>query len=251
MGDTATAFVQLRIHGRLYPPSGPVKIRVPKGRVYPSDMVPAAGELADIVVSAAVDQVTAQGKKISCRAGCGACCRQLVPLAEPEVYHLRGVVEQMAAERRAEIMRRFSEAQEQLQAAGMLDRLLQSREMGSRERHELGLRYFQLGIACPFLENESCSIYSVRPVECREYLVTSPPEHCGNPSKETVDCVRLEARVSQIIGRLADADRAAGPRWVPLILAMRRSASDEVPQRPRLGHVMLEQLVRGVAGAGK
>ena len=39
----------------------------------------------------------------------------------------------------------------------------------------LGREYFQLGIPCPFLEEESCSIYHDRPITCREYLVTSPP----------------------------------------------------------------------------
>ncbi len=42
-------------------------------------------------------------------------------------------------------------------------------------------RYFHLGIACPFLEDESCSIHADRPISCREYLVTSPAVNCADP----------------------------------------------------------------------
>jgi hypothetical protein len=36
-----------------------------------------------LIVSRSEAAATSQGKSVSCGAGCGACCRQLVPLSEP------------------------------------------------------------------------------------------------------------------------------------------------------------------------
>ena len=50
-------------------------------------------------------------------------------------------------------------------------------------------RYFAAGIPCPFLEEERCGVYDERPVVCREYAVTSPPELCERlePGLEAVE----------------------------------------------------------------
>ena len=50
--------------------------------------------------------VAARGEAISCKAGCGACCRQLVPVSETEAHHLRDVVEAMPEPRRAAVTAR-------------------------------------------------------------------------------------------------------------------------------------------------
>ena len=54
------------------------------------------------------------------------------------------------------------------------------------EQRELNLEYWALKIACPFLENESCSIYKDRPIACREYLVVTDPKHCAEARPENV-----------------------------------------------------------------
>jgi hypothetical protein len=77
-----------------------------------------------------------------------------------------------------------------------------------------------LGIPCPFLEEESCSIHPDRPIPCREYLVTSPAVECARPTAETVHCVPLPMKVSRAALRLEEP--GLGERvvpWVPLTLA--------------------------------
>lgn len=43
-------------------------------------------------------------------------------------------------------------------------------------------------IACPFLINESCSIYEVRQITCRTHIIESSPEECNrNILRETLE----------------------------------------------------------------
>jgi hypothetical protein len=79
------------------------------------------------------------------------------------------------------------------------------------------MQYFNLGIPCPFLEEESCSIYHDRPIACREYLVTSPAGNCAQPSPDTVKLIPLPFRIWTALARVDDESRRAP--WVPLILA--------------------------------
>ena len=62
---------------------------VPAKPVKPMRMLPIFQAMASSFVDTSIEEIEAQGKKISCKAGCGACCRQAVPLAEIEAYQNR------------------------------------------------------------------------------------------------------------------------------------------------------------------
>ena len=47
------------------------------------------------VVGVAVEDAVAEGETISCKKGCGACCRQLVPISQVEARRIRDLVEAM------------------------------------------------------------------------------------------------------------------------------------------------------------
>ena len=132
-------------------------------------------DAGDLVMGRPVKTAEKSGKSISCKAGCGACCRQLVPITPTEAYNLRDLIESLPEPRRSDIRARFAEARRKLDEAGLLEKLLHPETVGD-ELRAVGMEYFRLGIACPFLEAESCSIYPDRPIACREYLVTSPAE---------------------------------------------------------------------------
>ncbi|MFN7926596.1 MAG: YkgJ family cysteine cluster protein [Blastocatellia bacterium] len=208
-----------------------LEVTVPTVPVRPAKMLPVFQQLTNTVVSVGMQQAEAAGAQISCTKGCGACCRQLVPIAESEAYLLQSLVNEMPGPRRANVRARFAAAKVKLQAAGLLDRILFPGELSVEARRELGLDYFQQGIACPFLEEESCSIHPDRPLACREYLVTSPAANCAQPLAETVHCVAVPGSVAQIIRTLA-ATRAVN--WLPLIVAIDWAAEhpDESPARP-------------------
>ncbi len=178
-------------------------ITVPSTPVPAADVVPALQGLVNAVVEAAE-----MGKAISCRKGCGACCRQLVPVSRTEGERLLQLVEAMPDERRETLKARFAAAEAAIEAAGL-------KERQGRSDRELSTAYFALGVPCPFLEDESCSIHPERPLVCREYLVTSPAELCAGPKQEGVTPVAVP-KVSMAARGLQDEK----DDWVPLAMLM-------------------------------
>jgi Fe-S-cluster containining protein len=190
-------------------------------------LLPALQATADAFVSHAAGQSVAAGKPISCTAGCGACCRQLVPIAPSEARQVAALVEDLPEPRRTEVKARFAEARRRLEDAKLLRPLEETASWSAAERVEKGLAYFRLGVPCPFLENESCSIYENRPIACREYLVTSPPEFCAAPTPDSVDTVPLPTRVwAAVAWEEAGGGDFRAVTWVPLILAPDWSAAN-------------------------
>jgi Fe-S-cluster containining protein len=178
-------------------------ITVPNAAVPAAEIVPALQGLVNAVVEAAE-----MGKAISCRKGCGACCRQLVPVSRTEGERLLQLVEAMPAERRETLLARFAAAEAAIEAAGLKDRQ-------GRSDRELSTTYFALGVPCPFLEDESCSIHSERPLVCREYLVTSPAALCAGPKQEGVTPVAVPKVSIAARGLQEENDE-----WFPLALLM-------------------------------
>jgi Fe-S-cluster containining protein len=193
--------------------------------------------LTDQVVSIGSQSVESAGKGVSCRAGCGACCRQLVPIAEVEARQLCDLVQAMPEPRRTTILERFASARDRLREAGHLERLLHPESFPSSAVKDYGLEYFQLGIACPFLEAESCSIHPDRPLVCREYLVTSPAENCAAPWTSHIEKVGLPFSVSEALVECSDlptADADSRP-WVPLITLLDWVAAHPDTEQPMPG----------------
>ncbi len=211
------------------------RVSVPSGPTRPAALLPVARSLSDAIVASTTDALSAAGETVSCRAGCGACCRNLIAISEVEARRLREVVEGLPAERRAAVLSRFGEARQRLARAGLLGALESPERMAVEEHEELSSRYFEERIACPFLEDESCSVYAERPVTCREHLVVSPPEHCALPASEDVRRVRLPVAVFNALARWEAApSELVEERWVPLVLALdwARAHPDDAPPRP-------------------
>jgi Fe-S-cluster containining protein len=215
---------------------------VPKEPIAPERMLPLFFLFADAVVGSAAKSVEQSGENISCKKGCGACCRQLVPISETEARWIHDIIERLPSGRRTEIRTRFAEARRRLSEAGLLDQLLHPETWTEGEGWSIAMSYFRLGIPCPFLENESCSIHADRPVKCREYLVTSPAEHCRKPTANTIKMVDLPFRVWTAMARLNNDSSTGGKiPWVPLVLAL--EWTDNHPQQPvpRYGHEVLQR----------
>ena len=152
------------------------------------------------------------------------CCRQAIPLAEIEVYQIAKLVEDLPEPRRTRIKQKFAEACQQLEKIDWLARLEKvfgsSATAKKEEIQNLALEYFAQNVACPFLEDESCSIYQNRPLSCREFLVTSPAENCRNPSPENIRHVEMKFKVTNVVQKLWKTKNLPNADVVTMIYAL-------------------------------
>jgi Fe-S-cluster containining protein len=225
------------------------EVNVPVDPIRPVDLLPILMSLDDAFLGVIENETTGQGKVISCQKGCGACCRQLVPIGDVEAYYLAEIVSEMPDARRSHVESRFREGLDRLDRRGMLERLRRSDELTTREeRRQLGIDYFACGVSCPFLEEEACSIHRDRPLVCREYLVTSPPEYCAHPLPQQIARVRLPVMLSKVLSQFGDGVGRRPARWLPLVLALEWVANQgEVVSARVPGPEMFENFLKLVA----
>lgn len=146
----------------------------------------------------------------SCKAGCDACCNQLIPLSGIEVLYLQKVIEGMSRRTRRKVHAAFKSLRKKAQ------RMLTTSD---DQPATFDQRYFELGIACPFLEKGRCGIYPQRPLVCREYSVDSPPHLCKSPYSSPAlhriaRGLNLGAMLSAFSARMLGIDK----RPVPMFL---------------------------------
>jgi Fe-S-cluster containining protein len=154
----------------------------------------------------------------------------MVPVSLFEAEALTEWMRTLPEERRAELAERFHSALCALRDAGVIEMILDPGwTLGEGLATQLAIDYFHAGVACPFLEEESCSIHPIRPLACREYLVTSPPELCQDPAIHDVAGVRLPIKLSRVLyafGRQMEQD----PRgWIPLVFLVAWGKSGATP----------------------
>jgi Fe-S-cluster containining protein len=211
-----TANVGLKLAGERFE----LSVTVPTGPVPASSILPILHTLSGALEAQARANVERDGKRISCRQGCGACCRQVVPISEIEARRLAQLVDELPEPRRTVVRARFAAVVERLEQAGLLETLRHPEHLADSDRSALGLAYFRLGIPCPFLDSESCWIHPDRPLACREYLVTSPAGNCTKPSKENIERVELPMLLSTMLPKFDQPTALAKTPWVALVLAL-------------------------------
>ena len=189
-------------------------VNLPEGEVTVTQLLPVLQGLTSRIV----DGVT-EGERISCKAGCGACCRQVVPISVFEAEGLATWIRGLPPDQQEMLEARFVQALEKLHEKGLLQLLASLNWDGKSEAtQELAMDYLRGGVACPFLENESCGIHPIRPLICREYVVVSPAEHCAAPWAHQVVGVTVPVQLSKALRRLAQQVVGQQDGWIPLVL---------------------------------
>lgn len=214
-------------------------ITVPSAPVTAASVIPALQKLVNTVVEAAEAKLGPSGQAVSCRKGCGACCRQLVPVSRTEAERLLEVIEAMPPGRRAAVAGRFAAAEAAIESSGL--HMVTREARGDRSDRELSVGYFALGIPCPFLEEESCSIHPERPLVCREYLVTSAAELCAGPRQDGVTPVPVP-KVSMAARGLQDERED----WFPLALLLDWAKTRPRGGMKRTGPEWIQKFLKGI-----
>ncbi len=203
---------------------------VPAGQTNLTQILPVLQSLDHSLIQGVTGQLADAGRIVSCKAGCGACCRQMVPLTIFEAEALANWIRTLPEARQQELAERFHQALLKVSAAGLIDRMVdETWLLDSDSARELCLDYLYARVPCPFLENESCSIHSIRPLVCREYLVTSPPEHCYDPATLQVEPVELPLRFSRILNAMGAELEHEARGWIPLLFLFAWMKADVQP----------------------
>ena len=128
------------------------------------------------------------GLSISCSAGCSRCCQYLyigatLQECEAVVYHLyshEDLFEKFIQEYPVwrENIRQSGDLFEHCQQE-YINLLIKGESRQREQAFEEAVRaHNKLGIPCPFLNDNLCSIYDVRPSNCAGFFVTTPPSEC-------------------------------------------------------------------------
>ena len=208
----------LRIDGeplRVAAPQPPARARL-------DELLPAMQAIDNSAIDHAVRKAEAAGKHVTCAKGCSACCRaQPVPVTPPEAHALLLLVKAMPAPRRRQVEARFADRVARLREAGLADAFLhRDPGLSADGARSLARDYFALGLVCPFLEDDACSIHPRRPFVCRQYLVTSDPALCADPFENPVDVVPMPLQAATAMLSAASEAMGAPQHTVPLTLAL-------------------------------
>ncbi len=206
-------------------------LEIPTHFIPVTEIVPSLRQLGEDALALEQRKADQAGRSVSCQNGCAACCRMLVPISAPEAYRLSQAILNQPQVIRQKVLQKLDLTKRRLAQAGLLSALQDisetTRTLTDAEIEPLNQAYYALKIPCPFLEEESCSIYEHRPAACRELLVTSDATLCQDIANNPVAWLPVPLRISTILGLLWSALTGGPLRFIPLPLAL-----DWVQQHP-------------------
>ena len=227
-----------------------ISAQLPDGPVRPVVLLPIIQDLSSSISTLTEREAARIGKPISCREGCGACCRQAVPISPVEARMLSEWIASQPEERREVLLTRFRAAAARLEESGIAHEIRNAPLSNKDAMHALGLRYFALGIPCPFLEDERCTIHPIRPLRCREYMVASPAENCAHPETKEVIGVKPPVLLSRVLGKWNASGDAHNSEFILLTMLDEWSASHPAgkDRATRTAPELLHEFLRTFAG---
>ena len=173
----------------------------------------------------------------------------MVPISKTEARRLAQLVTEMPEERRNVVRGRFAAAVHRFSDAGLIGKLRAEPKPSGSEYKQLGLAYFDEGVACPFLEDESCSIHPERPLVCREYLVVSPAENCARKNGLPIEVVKMPLEASKALTAIDDEDDRHFTNWIPLVIALEWTEQNPDESTPQPGTAIAEKFIKKLVGS--
>jgi len=134
----------------------------------------------DHIVQAAIDQ----GLEFDCRAGCSYCCNVRVEALAPEIFQISMELKKHSLEYVEELIERLRKHSAATKGVSVLN-------------HR---------IPCPFLKENLCSIYHVRPTVCRK-AHSFDVEKCERPGSEIPESFDVLLKSEALMKGTSDAYR--------------------------------------------
>lgn len=180
------------------------------------DIVPVARQMGARLASARLESLRANGSQVSCRKGCAACCRYLVPLSVPEAFALWDEIHSLPEPQHERVMVPYLHM-----ARAILNAVPAMQDSLAGEFVEAISRWYgPMDLDCPFLAGELCSIYQQRPIACREYMITGDASRCSGEGPGHAEVVPLPVSVAEALMELAAEVEGTEPQALLLPLAL-------------------------------
>ena len=204
---------------------------VPAGQTNLTQILPVLQSLDDSLISGVTAQLNQAGLAVSCKAGCGACCRQMVPLSIFEAETLSAWIRTLPESRQEELAGRFHQALLSLAAAGLIDRMVNEDWLAETESaRQLALDYFYKRVPCPFLENESRANSACGFGFCQPIFVDHAVDETSGCKREK--CL-MEAACELLLARFGKSTNpGAEGTWPRRCLAGAAAALHETARSP-------------------
>ncbi len=182
-----------------------------------SDLAPVARELATIISKTVVDNLRAQGRDVTCKKGCDWCCLYLVSLAPAEAFRLAAEINNLDEPNRQQTLGRFDQLARKILATPPPEPAAQAIDNWCRS----------MDLTCPFLKDHLCQQYQIRPIVCREYIVTTPASHCHQGDTGKSETVIAVPSIAEALVELAgELEQATGEAvMLPLAIAWAKTYS--------------------------
>jgi Fe-S-cluster containining protein len=248
---TGQATLHLRVLGEVRK----VIVDVPPTPAASGDILPAVRAISNATMHAAMEQSAAGGAPCSCRLGCNACCHQVVGLSAPEARRIAALVEAMPEPRRTAVRERFAQTIDIVRRERVLDLdpadntpVLLIKPHSENPYVDMAKGYYRLRRPCPFLEDGACSIYDERPLVCREYVVSSPAEHCTAFNLPAIEMIQPPVRMSDALTEVTAVLEKKPPVQIPLFaaLAWAAMADNAAPPAEMSGPELLMLLAKWI-----
>ncbi|PKN68774.1 MAG: hypothetical protein CVU54_12950 [Deltaproteobacteria bacterium HGW-Deltaproteobacteria-12] len=138
-----------------------------------------------------VKTLASKDERITCRNGCTYCCSHYVAVP---LTHGMAIVDYLYD--RKELLKQFLSNYEKWRHKGydisnVIDSTRSQAFSASMPINDIialtrppSMRYLQMGIPCPFLVNDACLIYAVRPLPCSGQYSVTPPDWCNPEAGE-------------------------------------------------------------------
>lgn len=117
----------------------------------------------------------------SCKKGCSGCCKYPILATEVEYHYISNWMRiNVTEDTMNSLHKNFDQWHEEMGS------IIDSFEYGNKQK---SIEYTRRNVKCPFLIDNSCSIYEARPVACRTYFSYGNPRSCESEMypKGTID----------------------------------------------------------------
>lgn len=170
-----------------------------------------------------------------CKSGCSACCYQMVSVHTWEEELIGSYINQsMHVKTRNQVRKQLINWWKYLKS--IVRHATRENPITQQEQMQLSIRMIVDKVMCPFLVDNKCSIYPVRPAMCRAHVVTEAPERCVTDLGREGD-VRGRANMLATFG--PEAPHLPLDNYPhamkPLSFAMTEALKVPVPSTPMVG----------------